>query len=418
MPAPQEIQIADYTYELPEDRIAQYPLPERDAAALLVYRRGEIRSSVFRQLKDHLPAGALLVFNDTKVIHARLHFTLPNGKLLEIFCLEPIEPAEYQQNFGSTGTVRWKCLIGGNRKWKSGTIQREYDLEAGPLQLTARRSGRLEDAFEVAFSWTAPSAMSFGEVLFAAGLIPLPPYMHRPSESSDADRYQTVYARLDGSVAAPTAGLHFTQRVFHDLEARQISRLFVTLHVGAGTFKPVHSETIGEHHMHQESIYLHADKLADLVQAMQSNRRIVSVGTTSTRLLESLYWHGCQLLQGSLPADADMDVDQWVPYNGSVRQYPPVEALQAVLNQAIQFPDRTLRGQTRIIIAPGYTFRVIDGLITNFHQPNSTLLLLVAALVGPDWRAIYQYALDHDFRFLSYGDSSLLWKKETVTEVS
>ncbi|MCB0631207.1 MAG: S-adenosylmethionine:tRNA ribosyltransferase-isomerase [Saprospiraceae bacterium] len=418
MPAPQEIQIADYTYELPEDRIAQYPLSERDAAALLVYKDGRIHASVFRQLKEHLPAETLLVFNDTKVIHARLHFTLPNGKPLEIFCLEPVSPAEYQQNFSATGTVRWKCLIGGNRKWKAGIIQRDITLDHGAISLTAERIGRLEDAFEVAFSWNAPSPISFGELLHAAGVIPLPPYMHRPSESSDADRYQTVYARLDGSVAAPTAGLHFTERVFDDLRTKQIDRLFVTLHVGAGTFKPVHSETIGEHHMHQESIYLHAEQLAELSAAIERGRRIVSVGTTSTRLLESLYWHGCQLLQGNIPADAPMEVDQWTPYEGKIREYPAGKAIAAVLEQARSLPDQIVHGQTRIIIAPSYNFRIIDGLITNFHQPNSTLLLLVAALVGADWKTIYQFALDHNFRFLSYGDSSLLWKKETVKEVS
>lgn len=418
MPTPQQIQIADYTYELPQERIAQYPLAERDAAALLVYKQGQIQSSVFRQLQEHLPPKSLLVFNDTKVIHARLRFTLPNNKPLEIFCLEPLYPGEYQQNFTATTEVRWKCLIGGNRKWKSGIIQREYPLPEGKLILSAQRIGRLEDAFEVAFQWDAPGEMSFGEVLHAAGVIPLPPYMQRTSESSDEDRYQTVYARLDGSVAAPTAGLHFTERVFTDLDARQIDRLFVTLHVGAGTFKPVSSDTIGEHHMHQESIYLHADKVAELAAAIRAGRPVVSVGTTSTRLLESLYWHGCQLLQGSTTQEMPVNLHQWAPYDGSVQTFPALKALEAVEQQCRTMPHQTLQGQTRIIIAPGYSFHIIDGLITNFHQPNSTLLLLVAALIGPDWKKVYQYALDHDFRFLSYGDSSLLWKTASVTEVS
>lgn len=418
MPKPQEIKIADYTYNLPEDRIAQYPLPERDEAALLLYDNGQIQASVFRRLTDHLPAKTLLVFNDTKVIHARLRFTLPNGKPLEIFCLEPLRPTEYQQNFGSTERVHWKCLIGGNRKWKSGAITRDFFLEEGVLQVNAERIGRLEDAFEVAFSWSAPKSLSFGEVLVAAGVIPLPPYMQRASESSDADRYQTVYARLDGSVAAPTAGLHFTEQVFASLQAKQIDRLFVTLHVGAGTFKPVNADVIGDHHMHQESIYMHADKVEDLYTAIKEGRTIASVGTTSTRLLESLYWHGCQLRQGIIPATAPMELDQWAPYDGRIQPCQPSEALEAVLDQCRKFPDQTLRGQTRIMIAPGYTFRIIDGLITNFHQPNSTLLLLVAALVGPDWKKIYEYALDHSFRFLSYGDSSLLWKTTSVAEVS
>lgn len=407
MPAPKQIAIADYTYELPDDRIAQYPLADRDAAKLLVYRDGKISDTIFKNLNSQLPERSLLVFNDTKVIHARLHFTLPNGKLLEIFCLEPLAPAEYQQNFGATGTVRWKCLIGGNRKWKSGTIERTFQSKAGDIVLKAERIGRLEDAFEVAFSWD--STYSFGEMLHEAGVIPLPPYMQRSSEASDTDRYQTVYARLDGSVAAPTAGLHFTERVFADLDQKQIDRLFVTLHVGAGTFKPVKSEKIGDHHMHQESIYLSLPVLETLLNTVREGKKIISVGTTSTRLLESIYWHGCQLLEGIIATDASIDVPQWTPYELAAEAHPAERALQAVKEQIKALPDQLLTGQTQIMIAPGYRFRIIDGLITNFHQPNSTLLLLVAALIGNDWEKVYEYALRNDFRFLSYGDSSLLW---------
>lgn len=407
MPAPKQIAIADYTYELPDDRIAQYPLAERDAAKLLVYRDGKISDTIFKKLNVQLPERSLLVFNDTKVIHARLHFTLANGKLLEIFCLEPLAPAEYQQNFSATGTVRWKCLIGGNRKWKSGTIERTFKGRTGDLVLKAERIGRLEDAFEVAFSWD--SAHSFGEMLHEAGVIPLPPYMQRSSEASDTDRYQTVYARLDGSVAAPTAGLHFTERVFADLDQKQIDRLFVTLHVGAGTFKPVKSEKIGDHHMHQESIYLRLPVMDTLLNAVREGKKIISVGTTSTRLLESIYWHGCQLLEGIIATDASIDVPQWAPYELAAGAHPAERALQAVREQMTALPDQLLTGQTQVMIAPGYRFRIIDGLITNFHQPNSTLLLLVAALIGNDWEKVYEYALRNDFRFLSYGDSSLLW---------
>ncbi|PHN04969.1 S-adenosylmethionine:tRNA ribosyltransferase-isomerase [Flavilitoribacter nigricans] len=407
MSTPKHIEIADYTYDLPDDRIAQYPLAERDDARLLVYRDGQISASDFKHLRDQLPDRSLLVFNDTRVIHARLHFTLPNGKLLEIFCLEPLQPAEYQQNFGASGSVRWKCLIGGNRKWKSGVIESSIPGPEGIFTLQAERIGRLEDAFEVAFSWTAD--LSFGEVLHAAGVIPLPPYMQRASEAADADRYQTVYARLDGSVAAPTAGLHFTDRVFRDMDAKQIDRLFVTLHVGAGTFKPVKSEKIGDHHMHQESIYLSLDDVQVLLDSVAAGRKIISVGTTSTRLLESIYWHGCMLLQQQSAPDAPIDVPQWAPYELAAHQYSATEALAAVREQIRALPDQLLTGQTQVMIAPGYTFRIIDGLITNFHQPNSTLLLLVAALIGPDWKKVYQYALEHDFRFLSYGDGSLLW---------
>lgn len=407
MPAPKQIAIADYTYELPDDRIAQYPLADRDAAKLLVYRDGKISDTIFKKLNSQLPERSLLVFNDTKVVHARLHFTLPNGKLLEVFCLEPLVPAEYQQNFGATGTVRWKCLIGGNRKWKSGTIERTFQSKAGDIVLKAERIGRLEDAFEVAFSWD--STYSFGEMLHEAGVIPLPPYMQRSSEASDTDRYQTVYARLDGSVAAPTAGLHFTERVFADLDQKQIDRLFVTLHVGAGTFKPVKSEKIGDHHMHQESIYLSLPVLETLLNTVREGKKIISVGTTSTRLLESIYWHGCQLLEGIIATDASIDVPQWTPYELAAEAHPAERALQAVKEQIKALPDQLLTGQTQIMIAPGYRFRIIDGLITNFHQPNSTLLLLVAALIGNDWEKVYEYALRNNFRFLSYGDSSLLW---------
>lgn len=407
MPTPHQIEIANYTYELPDERIAQYPLAERDDARLLVYRDGQIGDTQFKYLKDQLPDEALLVFNDTRVIHARLHFSLPNGKLLEIFCLEPLAPAEYQQNFGASGPVRWKCLIGGNRKWKSGDIERTIKGTDGDFQLRAERIDRLEDAFEVSFSWNAP--LSFGEVLHQAGVIPLPPYMQRSSEASDTDRYQTVYARLDGSVAAPTAGLHFTDRVFRELDQKKIDRLFVTLHVGAGTFKPVKSEKIGDHHMHQESIYLNLQDLDTLLAAVLRPRSIISVGTTSTRLLESIYWHGCRLLTGQAKQDEPIDVPQWAPYESSDRTYTAAEALQAVRDQIQALPNQTLSGQTQIIIAPGYRFRIIDGLITNFHQPNSTLLLLVAALIGKDWEKVYDYALQNNFRFLSYGDSSLLW---------
>lgn len=407
MSIPKNIQIADYTYELPEDRIAQYPLAQRDAARLLVYRERQIDATIFKHLPDQLPEGTLLVFNDTKVIHARLHFTLPNGQRLEIFCLEPLDPIEYQQNFSASGKVRWKCLIGGNRKWKSGVIEQSIATDNGPLNLQAERIGRLEDAFEVAFSWDLP--LSFGEVLLAAGVIPLPPYMQRPAEHSDANRYQTVYARLNGSVAAPTAGLHFTKDLFTELRRKQINSLFVTLHVGAGTFKPVRSETIGAHHMHQESIYLGLDEVNALLEALEQQRKIVSVGTTSTRLLESIYWHGCRLLQKEIAEDAPLDLSQWAPYHLARHSYSPGQALLAVKQQIEQLPGRMLSGQTQIMIAPGYRFQVIDGLITNFHQPNSTLLLLVAALIGEDWRRVYQYALEHGFRFLSYGDGNLLW---------
>ena len=402
--SPRRIGINDFDYLLPDHRIARFPLEQRDASKLLLYRGGKISHTSFRHVSEHLPPGALLIFNDTRVIHARLYFPLPNDSRLEILCLEPLTPVEYQQNFSATGAVRWKALVGGNRKWKTGVIEKEIHTEQGPVMLRATRIGRLADAFEVEFTWS-DRRLAFGELLAAAGIIPLPPYLNRENVPADEERYQTVYARTEGSVAAPTAGLHFTDTVFADLDAVGIAREFVTLHVGAGTFRPVRSETIGEHHMHEESIYIRREVLQRLLFAHRENQPVIGVGTTSTRLLESLYWHGCRLLTGR--HEPYLNVGQWEPYETST-QPPVTEALEAVLAQLDRQHSEVLQGFTQLIIAPGYSYRVIRGLITNFHQPRSTLLLLVAALVGDDWEQIYQYALSNDFRFLSYGDSSLL----------
>ncbi len=401
---PKHIEIADYDYELPEARIAQFPLAQRDASKLLLYRGGALSESAFRDIGTHLPDQSILFFNDTRVIHARLHFSLPNGKPLEILCLEPLAPADYQQNFSSGGPVRWKALVGGNRRWKTGLIEKAVATESGPAVLRARRIGRLADAFEIEFSWEGPP-LAFGELLARAGIIPLPPYLNRDNVPDDDERYQTVYAREEGSVAAPTAGLHFTDQVLNDLAGRGIERHFVTLHVGAGTFRPVRTETIADHHMHEESIFLRRATIEQLLAAHRSGRPVIAVGTTSTRLLESLYWHGRRLLRGE-KAD-HLNVAQWAPYTGEAHP-PAAEALAAILHDLDRRGADVLEGFTQLIIAPGYSFRVIRGLITNFHQPRSTLLLLIAALVGDDWRRIYRYALDNDFRFLSYGDSSLL----------
>lgn len=405
---PKDIRIADYSYELPDERIARFPLSQRDEAKLLIYRDGEIGHTSFGQLADQLPTGTLLVFNNTRVIHARLVFNLPNDHRLEIFCLEPLDPAEYQQNFTSGSGVRWKCLIGGNRRWKSGVIQKEIKTPRGTIRLKAERLGRVGNAFEIGFSWD--QRISFGELLAIAGIIPLPPYLQRAARPEDQDRYQTVYARQEGSVAAPTAGLHFTEKVFDELHQKGIASAFVTLHVGAGTFQPVRSETMGTHHMHRESIYLERDTIELLYDALQAGRPVVGVGTTSTRLLESLYWYGAQLLQNTSTTGSFLQVEQWVPYEWKGEYPEPAAAVKAILDHLDRQGLDVLTGQTRIIITPGYTFKLIDGLVTNFHQPNSTLLLLVAALIGEDWRRIYQYALDQDFRFLSYGDGSLLWR--------
>ncbi len=401
---PKSIDINDYTYELPEDRIAKFPLEERDQSKLLVYRGGQTTTHTFLDLPELLPGNSLLVFNNTKVIHARLYFTLPNGKRLEILCLEPLQPVDYQQNFSSTQTVRWKCLVGGNRRWKTGTIQKTIKTEDGPATLTATRLGRTADAFDIQFEWDAPR-LAFGELLAAAGIIPLPPYLNRETEASDEDRYQTVYAKTQGSVAAPTAGLHFTERVFDQLGQAGIQQAFVTLHVGAGTFKPVSAAALADHHMHEESLYIDLPTLQALREALQGGQPIIPVGTTSMRLLESLYWHGYALLRGE--ADAFVNVPQWIPYEAGETP-APAAALEAVLRALESQQQEVLQGYTQLIIAPGYAFRLCRGIITNFHQPKSTLLLLIAAMAGDDWRAIYDHALQDGFRFLSYGDSSLL----------
>lgn len=401
--SPKNIRIEDYDYDLPEERIAKFPLEERDQSKLLLYKSGQISHTAFRNLPEQLPAQAMLIFNDTKVIHARLHCTLENGAQIEILCLEPLSPHDYQQNFSSTEPVRWKCLIGGNRKWKSGVVEKRIGGSEDRRMLTARRMQRLEDAFEVEFSWNLAD-LAFGELLAEAGIIPLPPYLNRENVASDEERYQTIYAREQGSVAAPTAGLHFTDAVFKKLDERGFERSFVTLHVGAGTFKPVKSETMSEHPMHEESIFVTKKFIEQLLAAKQAGKPIIPVGTTSMRTLESLYWYGVQLSQN---ADALFHVPQWLPYE-FLQKIDAVTALESILNYLKINRKETLEGATQLIIAPGYDFKMVNGLITNFHQPKSTLLLLVAALVGKDWRKLYDYAMANDFRFLSYGDSSLL----------
>ena len=404
MDSPKDISIKDYVYDLPEDRIARFPLAQRDDSSLLAYKKGGISYHVFKDIPEHLPKNALLVFNDTKVIHARLYFYLENGTRIEILCLEPLQPIEYQQNLSSVNTVRWKCLVGGNRKWKQGVISRTFQIEGKSVVLTARRNERLSDSFDIQFEWDN-DGLAFGELLAQAGNIPLPPYLNREAEPSDKDRYQTIYANEKGSVAAPTAGLHFTDRVFQQLATFGIQPLYLTLHVGAGTFKPVKADRLEGHHMHEESIYIKREKLISIHDALKQERPVVAVGTTSMRTLESLYWYGVQLFQEG--AYSPFEVEQWIPYEG----HTAITAAEAV-EQIIIWLDKkgmdTLIGQTQLIIAPGYQFRVANGLVTNFHQPGSTLLLLIAALIGEDWRKVYTYAMDNDFRFLSYGDSSLL----------
>ncbi len=401
---PKDISIADYSYDLPAASIAYYPLAERDASRLLIYRAGELHEDIYRNIAGHLPEGSLLVFNNTRVVEARIVFQKPTGGQIEIFCLEP--PAEYggiAAALTQTGSVRWTCLIGGASKWKPGQVLRKM---LGDIVLEARWVQRLEGAFLIELSWT-PAGLSFAELLHRAGLVPLPPYIHRTVESADSERYQTVYARHDGSVAAPTAGLHFTEAIFRQLEARQIERTFVTLHVGAGTFLPVKAATLGEHPMHIEFIAVRTEVIRELLARLHDGRPVIAVGTTSARTLESLYWLGVKVVADASILPEDLVVHQWDAYAGD-EAVGVAGALQALLAWMERRGLGELVTTTQLLITPGYTWRIVGGLVTNFHQPESTLLLLIASLIGEDWRVLYNYALKHGFRFLSYGDGCLL----------
>lgn len=395
----QDISIQNYLYDLPEDRIAKYPLNERDSSRLLVYRAGSIEDRQFADLASELPSGAVLVRNNSRVIHARLIFRKESGAQVEIFCLTPLEPTNYELALGSRSGCSWHCMLGNARRWRVGDgLTREIELENGQiLRLCAERVGQAE----VAFSWEDESH-TFGELLDFMGILPIPPYLNRPAEASDASTYQTVYARTEGSVAAPTAGLHFTPHVFDKLKARGLDVLDITLHVGAGTFRPVKTASLGEHDMHEELVLLDRQTIQ---RVKESLGQIVAIGTTSVRSLESLYHLGSALHSGSITKA--LSVTQWQPYEKD-DPCSTEEALEAVLDYMTEKELEIISFPTSILIAPGYKFRLVTGIITNFHQPHSTLLLLIAAFVGEDWRCIYNYALAHDYRFLSYGDSSLL----------
>ena len=410
---PRNISIADYTYDLPEELIAHYPLAERDASKLLVYKKGSISEDVYKNIVEYIPDDSLLVFNNTKVVEARILFRKPTGGQIELFCLEP--PAEYggiAAAMMQKGSVRWKCLIGGASKWKPGQILHKTieltstdDKPRPGLTLEARYLGKEGDAFLIGLSWT-PAELTFAELLHQAGLIPLPPYIRRPAETSDAERYQTIYAQHDGSVAAPTAGLHFTDTVFNSLAAKNIRRTFVTLHVGAGTFLPVKTPTLSDHTMHVEWIDIARDTISTLLKALDIP--IIPVGTTSARTIESIYWLGLKALQNPSISPDDLSVHQWDAYELPARTTSPETALTALLEWMRRQDLSQLITRTQLLITPGYKWRIAKGLITNFHQPESTLLLLVASLIGEDWKKIYDYALGRSFRFLSYGDGSLL----------
>jgi S-adenosylmethionine:tRNA ribosyltransferase-isomerase len=413
---PKNISIADYSYHLPQENIAFYPLEERDASKLLIYRNGMISESTYRNIGTRLPENSLLIFNNTRVVEARIIFQKPTGGQIEIFCLEP--PPEYGSvaiAMAQTGRVKWRCLIGGASKWKPGQVlHKEIDSATAPggaphLVLDARFIGKDADAFLIELSWS-PDSLSFAEVLHQAGLIPLPPYIRRSAEAMDSQRYQTIYARHDGSVAAPTAGLHFTETVFAELAQRNIRRSWVTLHVGAGTFLPVKTRTLGEHPMHIEFIAVEKATIVQLQQALADGQPIVPVGTTSARTIESLYWLGIKVQQQPELAQTELVIRQWDAYE-LPGQTSPAEALTALLKWMETHRTDDLVTTTQLLITPGYDWKIAKGLITNFHQPESTLLLLIASLVGDDWKRIYNYALEHGFRFLSYGDGCLLWRQ-------
>lgn len=407
----QDIRIDSYDYPLPEERIARYPLAQRDDSKLLVYTESSGRvpeNRKFRELPDILPQKSLIVFNETKVVPARLFFKKDTGALIEIFCLEPVSPSDYQLCFASTSSCSWKVIIGNAKRWKNGSLKLFFGGDApqhdflDEISLEASLVERGGETSVVSFSWKG--GYSFSQVLGHAGRIPIPPYLKRDTEPLDLERYQTWYARLEGSVAAPTAGLHFTQRELDAIDARGITRMNLCLHVGAGTFLPVKSETIGDHEMHSEPFSVSRAFLTALRD--RDGRPVTAVGTTSTRCLESLYYLGVHCIERGAPEV----VEQWEPYREEGYAYSLEDALSALLSYMDSAGLKELDSRTRIIIVPGFRFRVIDYLVTNFHQPKSTLLLLISAFVGEGWRDIYRFALDNGFRFLSYGDSSLLQK--------
>ncbi len=398
-----EIRIEDFNYNLPDERIAKYPLKERDLSKLLYYKDGIPDEKKFKDISELLPEGSLMVFNDTKVVPARLHFQRETGAHIEVFCLEPVQPEEYVTMFAVTDTCRWKCIVGNVKRWKNDTLSLYNPLNDNEVQAMNLRADLVERSGEtsiVEFRWD--NGAPFSKVLEVCGSVPIPPYLNRDTEAIDLDRYQTLYAKFRGSVAAPTAGLHFTDSVLESIRKRDIATDTVCLHVGAGTFLPVKSSLVSEHTMHREPFVVTKEFLKKLIKA---EGKVTAVGTTSVRTLESLYYVGVSCIENGMPAD----VDQWAPYSREY-SYSTSESLEAILRYLEANGLDELKVGTRIIIVPGFRFRIVDVLVTNFHQPQSTLLLLISAFVGGDWHTVYDYALEHDFRFLSYGDSSLLFR--------
>ncbi len=402
---PEAISINDFDYELPDERIALHPLAQRDASKLLVYRAGALEESVFARIDEYLPEGTLLVFNNTKVINARVRFKKTTGAAIEIFCLEPHEAInDYSSIMSRKESVRWKCLVGGAAKWKDEVLEKEITINNEKVMLSVSKIEKLTDAFIIDFSWN-PASFSFAEIIEAAGDVPLPPYIKRNTDNEDTSRYQTIFAAHNGSVAAPTAGLHFTENIFEKLAAKNISKAFVTLHVGAGTFKPVKADRMQDHEMHAEYIDVNIETIEKLKAHIG---KIGATGTTSLRTIESLYWLGVKAAQN--PATQELSLSQWDVYDEPLANtnLTAADALDALLYWLKKNNKENIFTQTQILIAPGYRFRIANMLITNFHQPRSTLLLLVAAAIGNDWKMMYEYAMKNDFRFLSYGDGNLI----------
>lgn len=403
----QELQISRFNYHLPDHKIAKYPLSQRDRSKLLQYRDGLLSSFTFNELPTLLPEESLLLFNNTRVIHARLLFQKETGAQIEIFCLSPHTPADYAQNFQQRQQCAWNCMIGNAKRWKEEPLFMEVPCGGGVITLKVEKKETTEEEYVVCFSWDREELI-FSEVLELAGKLPIPPYLNRPSEAADDETYQTVYSRIEGSVAAPTAGLHFTPDVMEQIHNKGIAAAEVTLHVGAGTFRPVKSNTIAGHTMHTEFITVERETIERL---LNNHDKLIVVGTTSLRTVESLYYIGRKLHLHPEASSEELSVKQWEPYDEAGDAVSPTQALQNILSYLDRQGQDRLIADTQIIIVPGYRFQYADAIITNFHQPQSTLLLLIAAFVGDDWEKIYEYALHHDYRFLSYGDSSILWKK-------
>ena len=397
------IKISEFNYPLPDERIAKFPLSTRDESKLLVYRHGEVSEDRFTSLPSYLEPGEMMVFNNTKVIQARLHFRKETGALIEVFCLEPIQPNDYVLSFQQTRQCSWLCMVGNLKKWKEGTLKREVEVKGRTITLSATRGECRGTSHWIDFAWD-DETLTFADVLEAVGELPIPPYLNRETQESDKQTYQTVYSKIKGSVAAPTAGLHFTERVLKSLDEHGIDREELTLHVGAGTFKPVKSEEIEGHEMHTEYISVNRRTIEKLIA---HGGKTIAVGTTSVRTLESLYYIGVLIHQNPEANQEELHVKQWMPYEPHP-MLTPVESLQGILSYLDRHGMEALHTSTQIIIAPGYEYKIVKKIVTNFHQPQSTLLLLVSAFVKGDWKKIYDYALSHDFRFLSYGDSSLL----------